>query len=238
MKIKGIIEFITILIIVLLLYFVFILNIDKITLSYNGRLADYNNTYYKASQEPQVLDEIRKMSENNENKDVPKEVIKSIQNNKIIRNIIKEFSVVAEEGVSKYVEGLKRDRKIDYISEENIIYIKEDSYELAFTLDINNIIYQEATNVTQDINWEDKEITIENKYDIYKKVEKELERLGITEKFNFEPESIYFSYALKGELDSDGYIIEDNKNEVKLNVRSPDYTIEKMQIGFTKSLLE
>lgn len=236
MKVKGTIEFAVMLIVILLLYFVFITNIDYITMSYHGKLEEYKNIYYKESQEPNILYELRETEEYSEA--IPDEVIKTIKNNKMIRNILKEFKNLNEAGINKYVDYLRHDGNM-YLVKDDIIYIIEDDYELAFTLNMNNVIYQknmENMATMNRIDWSNREITIENKYDIYKEAEKQLIKLGIAEKFQFEPETIYFKYAIEGDIDSDGYTIEDNKNHIKLDVRRPNYDIERLQIGFTEPL--
>ena len=236
MKIRGMIEFIVMFILILLLYFAFILNIDYMTMSYHGKLEEYKNSYYRDSSEPNVLYEIREIIEYDNN--IPKEVIQTIKNNKILKNILKEYRDLEEKQIENYIKKMNDAGLNKYIKEKSIVYIMGEDYELAFTLDMNNIIYQEIQELSKEINWNSKEITIENKYDIYKEATKGLNKLGVTEKFKFEPETIYFNYAIEGELDSDGYAIEDNKNQIKLVVRRPNYKIEKLQIGFTESLLD
>ena len=125
-----------------------------------------------------------------------------------------------------------------YFAKGDIVYIETENYVLAFSLDMNNVIYQKKEEEQKGINWNNKDITIENKYIIYERTARELQKLGITEKVKFEPETIYFRYAIEENTEKNVYAVEDNKHNIKLVVSSPDYTIEKIQIGFTQSLID
>ena len=104
MKIRGMIEFIVMFILILLLYFAFILNIDYMTMSYHGKLEEYKNSYYRDSSEPNVLYEIREIIEYDNN--IPKEVIQTIKNNKILKNILKEYRDLEEKQIENYIKKM------------------------------------------------------------------------------------------------------------------------------------
>lgn len=235
MKIKGTLEFIVVLIVALLLYFVFILNIDKITTSYHGKLEEYKNIYYKEAREPDILYELQQTGEYYY-EEITSEAMESIRSNKVIRNILMKFGNLKENEIEGYIEKLEASGQINF-AKGDIVYIVTENYDLAFSLDMNNLIYQRRENEERSVNWENKDITIESKYTIYERTARELQKLGITEKFKFEPETIYFRYAVEEKTSSDVYAVEDNKHNIKLVVSTPDYTIEKIQIGFTQSLV-
>lgn len=234
MKIKGTLEFIVVLIVALILYFAFILNIDQITMSYHGKVEEYKNMYYKEAREPNILYDLQAIG-GYYYEEIPKEALEVVKNNKIVRNILMKFGNIEENVIENYINKLKESGQINFIK-GNIVYITTESYDLAFSLDMNHLIYQKRENEERAINWADKDITIENKYTIYEKTARELEKLGITEKVKFEPETIYYRYAIEEKIDRDVYVVEDNKHNIKLVVASPDYTIEKIQIGFTQGL--
>ena len=236
MKIKGTLEFILILIVALLLYFAFILNIDHITMSYHGKVEEYKNIYYKEAQEPNILYELQVIREYYY-EEIPNETIESVSNNKIIRNILMKFNNLKEDEVEGYIKKINEEGKM-YFAKGDIVYIETENYVLAFSLDMNNVIYQKKEEEQKGINWTNKDITIENKYIIYERTARELQKLGITEKVKFEPETIYFRYAIEENTEKNVYAVEDNKHNIKLVVSSPDYTIEKIQIGFTQSLID
>lgn len=114
-------------------------------------------------------------------------------------------------------------------------FISTEDYGLAFSLDTNNIAYEMRTKYSS-INryWEVREIREEDKNEIYKKVEEELEKLGITEKFQFEPETIYIRYynGIIADWDGEIYVIEDTTHHIKIEIELPSYEIISMQIGF------
>lgn len=234
MKVKSILKFLLILILILALYFVFILNIDYITISYHGKLEEYNNIYYKEAEELNILIQIKELEESYER--IPDEAIEVIKNSKMIKRILNKANTIEENEIVTYIEYLKGEDKINLVR-DNIIYINEENYELAFTLDMNNIVYQRIIENNREIEWDSREITIQNKYEIYEKVSEKLQELGITEKFDFEPETLYFKYAVAKEIDSDVYGIEDNKNHIKIVVSGVNCEIENLQIGFTENLL-
>lgn len=234
MEIKSILKFTLILIFILVLYFIFILNIDYITISYDGKLEEYNNVYYKEAQEVSILYQLRELSAEY-GEEIPDEAVEIMKESKIIRRILSNEKGIPEEGINKYIDYLKTEKIISFIK-SNIVYINEEDYELAFSIDMNNIIYR-VLDSKSEVILDNREITIENKYEIYEKTSRELQKLGITEEFNFEPETLYFKYAILKEVEKDIYGIEDNKNHIKVVVERPNYDIESLQIGFTEPLI-
>ena len=125
---------------------------------------------------------------------------------------------------------------------DEYIYISEDEYKLIFTPDVNNIEYraldignmavagEQNTKANKDID--------ENKSEIYEKVKIQLEELGVIEKFGFEPETLYVQYFYSkkemqsGNLNEGIYVIEDNKNHIKVEIEIPSYKIKNLQVGF------
>ena len=128
---------------------------------------------------------------------------------------------------------------------DRLLYIAEDEYQLIFTLDVNNIEYR-ALDIVYDTNINiagdaskstnaNKTID-ENKSKIYEKVRIQLQELGIIEKFGFEPETLYVQYFYSKEelqnLNEGIYVIEDNKNHIKVEIEVPSYKIKNLQVGF------
>ena len=142
-----------------------------------------------------------------------------------------------EDHISKYIEFLKGENRIKLVK-ENIIYIKEENYALAFSMDMNNIVYESGRIYANNRFWSSKEITVDNKTSMYAKVTRDMEKIGITEKFGFDPETIYIKYynGIIADWDNDIYIIEDHKNHIKLEYEMPTYIMKKLQIGFEYSL--
>ena len=124
---------------------------------------------------------------------------------------------------------------------DKFIYINEDEYKLIFTPDVNNIEYRASGikyNASSTSYADKEESRNENKNEIYEKVRNLLEELGIVEKFGFEPETLYVQYFYAtGEIQSESinegvYVIEDNKNHIKVEIEVPTYEIVSLQVGF------
>ena len=58
MKIKSILKFMAIAIIIICLYIIFILNIEHFTMSYNNKKQEHKNTYYKNDNSSDILSKI------------------------------------------------------------------------------------------------------------------------------------------------------------------------------------
>lgn len=232
MKMKGFFKFITIFIIVIVIYFSIILNIDHFIVSNNGKVEKYANPYYKYKDTESIFYKLGTFIETGQN--ISEKNIEVIKNSKIIKNILNNINHVEENQIDSYVEKLKEEDKIKLI-ENDIIYIATEDYGLAFSLDTNNIAYEMRIKYSS-INryWEAREIREEDKNEIYKKVEEELEKLGITEKFQFEPETIYIRYynGIIADWDGEVYVIEDTTHHIKIEIELPSYEIISMQIGF------
>jgi len=232
MKSKGFFKFIVIFIILIAIYFSIMLNINYFIVSYNGKLERYTNPYYKYKDTESIFYKLGNYLSTAQ--DISNKNIEVIKNSKIIKNILKNIAYVEESQLDKYINKLKQQNNISLV-ENDIIYISTQEYGLAFSLDVNNIVYELRRNsaaVGDYINqrWETIEITMENKNEIYAELQKKLEELGITEKFKFEPETIYYYNMI--DLDQEIYIVEDTKNHIKVKIQLPDYEIMYMQIGF------
>lgn len=234
MKVKAIFKFILVFSIVIGIYFAIILNIDSFMISYQGKLEEYKNVYYKErNSETSVLSKLQYLEEKYEN--ISKEDIEKIKNNEIIKNIMCKNLEIKEDELEGYIEKLMWQDRIKLIRHNfDIIYIQESYYEIAFSTDGNNIVYEARTGFQYNRNWEAQKITEEDKNKIYKEMEKELEKLGITKKFHFDPGAIYIKYYNEIIADWDGevYVVEDNTNHMRLEFEVPSYTITSLQIGF------
>lgn len=234
MKVKAIFKFILVFSIVIGIYFAIILNIDSFMISYQGKLEEYKNVYYKErNSETSVLSKLQYLEEKYE--DISKEEIEKIKNNEIIKNIMCKNLEIREDELEGYIKKLMQKDRIKLIRHDfDIIYIQESSYEIAFSIDGNHIVYEERTEFQYNRGWEAQKITEEDKNKIYKEIEKELEKLGITKKFRFDPGAIYIKYYNEIIADWDGevYVVEDNTNHMRLEFEVPSYTITSLQIGF------
>lgn len=240
MKIKSILKFMAIAIIIICLYIIFILNIEHFTMSYNNKKQEHKNTYYKNDNSSDILSKIGYAIDECYGK-LEEGHLDVIRYNSIIRNILKKYSYIEDNEINQYIKKMIKKERIKLVYDE-YIYISEDEYQLIFTPDVNNIEYrsldignmavvgEENTNANKDID--------ESKSEIFETVRNQLEELGIIEKFGFEPETLYVQYFYsKGEMQSGNlnegiYVIEDNKNHIKVEIEIPSYKIKNLQVGF------
>ncbi len=236
MKFKSILKFMLIGSSIICLYISFILNIEHFTISYNNKKQEHKNTYYKSENTSDILSKIGYaiddyFSEPTQNN------IDIIINSKIIRNIIKKYSYIEENEIDKYISKMQKNGKIKLLY-DRMLYIVEDEYQLIFTLDVNNIEYRALDIGNINIAGDEEKSTNENKSKMYENVRIQLQELGIIEKFGFEPETLYVQYfSSKQELqnqnlDKGVYVIEDNKNHIKVEIEVPSYKIKNLQVGF------
>lgn len=243
MKIKSILKFMVIAIIIVCLYISFIFNIEHFTISYNNKKQEHKNTYYKNDNSSDILSKIGYAIDECYG-ELEEDDLDVIRYNNIIRNILKKYSYVENNEINKYIKTMIKKERIKLLYDK-YIYISEDEYQLIFTPDVNNIEYrildigynaniyvdkEKSTNANKDID--------ENKSEIFEKVREQLEELGIIEKFGFEPETLYVQYFYsKKEMQSENinegiYVIEDNKNHIKVEIEIPSYKIKNLQVGF------
>ncbi len=236
MKFKSILKFMLIGSSIICLYISFILNIEHFTISYNNKKQEHKNTYYKSENSSDILSKIGYaiddyFSEPTQNN------IDIIINSKIIRNIIKKYSYIEENEIDKYISKMQKNGKIKLLY-DRMLYIVEDEYQLIFTLDVNNIEYRALDIGNINIAGDEEKSTNENKTKMYENVRIQLQELGIIEKFGFEPETLYVQYFYSKQelqnqnLDKGVYVIEDNKNHIKVEIEVPSYKIKNLQVGF------
>lgn len=250
MKFKSILKFIIISIVIICLYISFSLNIENFTISYNNKKQEHKNTYYKSDNDSDILSKIGYAISDYYSKPTQSN-IDVIKHSKIIRKIIKKYSGIEDDEINEYINEMKETERIRLINDE-LLYIDEYGYELIFTLDVNNIEYRafEKGNNASIGTIYDADIYIEaeksrnvNKNEIYEKAREQLEELGIVEKFGFEPETLYvkYFYAKREDQEKYGenqeqyegvYVIEDNKNHIRVDIELPTYEIKVLQIGF------
>lgn len=228
---KGFFKFITLLVIVLVVYFAIMFQMDYFIVNHNGELKRQLNPYYKYKDNESVFYKLSALYDTRE--EVSDQHIEVIQNNKIIKNILTEIEGVKENQIDKYIKKLRKEGEI-YLVESNIFYIATGSYGFAFSMDGNHIAYELIKEYDNNKYWTAKKITQKDKNEIYQKIQKELERLGITEKFEFEPETIYIKYynGILTDWDGEIYVVEDTKHHIKIEMELPSYQIINMQIGF------
>ena len=239
MKLKPILKFMTISIIIVCLYVSFILNIEHFTMSYNNKKQEYKNVYYRSDNSSDILSKIGYTIDECYG-ELEESDLDVIRYNKIIRNILKKYSYVEDNEINQYIKIMKKRERIKLIY-DNYIYISEDEYQLIFTPDVNNIEYRNV-EINMATNGEKSRETNknidENKSEIYEKVRTELEELGIIEKFSFEPETLYVQYFYSKQewqntnLNEGIYVVEDNKNHIKVEIEVPSYKIKNLKVGF------
>lgn len=230
---KSSLKFISVLIVLLLVYCIFVTNIDKFTTSYNDKIQEHENSYYMYRNTVSVLDAIKTY----DIQEITTDNIYSIKNNNIVRNILEQYGGIDE--FYDYIDKVIQDKEMVKIKNDNgtIIYLQQKEFELAFCLETKDIIYKETMQYEENLyNVSYKEITDENKELIYNKSKQDMELLGITKEYEFEPETIYTSYYAEQEygIEQDKYIIEDNTNHIKIEYSSADKKIVTLQIGFDK----
>lgn len=247
MKFKSILKFIIISIVIICLYISFSLNIESFTISYNNKKQEHKNTYYKSDNDSDILSKIGYAISDYYSKPTESN-IDVIKYSKIIRKIIKKYSGIEDNKINEYIKEMQEIERIRLINDE-LLYIDEYGYELIFTLDVNNIEYR-ASEIGNNATIYDADIYIEaeksrnvNKNEIYEKAREQLEELGIIEKFGFEPETLYvkYFYAKREDQEKYGenqeqyegvYVIEDNKNHIRVDIELPTYEIKYLQINF------
>ena len=159
----------------------------------------------------------------------------------MIRNILYQAAHIEENQLDEYIQYLKKKDKIRVVQlNYRILYINDTSYQLAFSLDTNNILYRKVMTNSQSVElWKVEEITAQNKNEIYEKVKKQLEIRKITEKFAFEPQIFYLkSYDEKiGNLGM-VYVIEDTKNHIRVEYEMVSDEILNLRIGFENFIVK
>lgn len=236
MKFKSILKFMLIGSSIICLYISFILNIEHFTISYNNKKQEHKNTYYKSDNSSDILSKIGYAIDECFSEPTQSN-IDIIINSKIIRNIIKKYSYIEENAIDKYISKMQKKGKIKLLY-DRMLYIAEDEYKLIFTLDVNNIEYRALDIGNINMAGDEEKSTNENKSKMYENVRIQLQELGIIEKFGFEPETLYVQYFYSKQelqnqnLDKGVYVIEDNKNHIKVEIEVPSYKIKNLQVGF------
>lgn len=232
---KAMFKFILIFIMIIVIYLGIILNIDFFMKSYDKKLEEHKNIYYKERDSQYILDKLLELEYKYQ--DISNEDIEKIKTNKIINNLLQE-SLGIEEKIETYLNKLIESDSIKILkSDYDIIIIEAGLCNIAFSLDGNNIIYEtreRAIEYKYIENWEAKKITEEDKNRIYEEINKKFKELGITEKLVFDPESIYIKYfnEIIAGWDEEIYVVEDNTNNIKLEFEVPSNKISNLQIGF------
>ena len=233
MKGKGFFKFIFIFAIILFAYFEVVLNIDFFSISYDKKMQYYDNPYYVNKNKATIFQILRKLNsesiEKGTNSEISEQELDTIINSKIIMNLLIQFCGV-EDIDDVYI--LKRKNYIRKLVDDTygeFIYITRYC-EIAFTLDLKNIIYQDDNVYDYIINSDYTETTIDYKDDMYKLAKETVDTLGVSEKFNFEPESI--SIQSISDYGEEVCEIQDNVNKIKLQYEISSKVLTGLQIGF------
>lgn len=237
MKRKGTIVFILIVGILVILYMVFVRHLEVFMLSYDGKMAERKNPYYvEERKDNDILDILR--SSEDLTTDIRQEAIEIMCHNEMIRNILLNHTNEEEENIQTYIEELLEMERIQKKDMEEsygeVIYIEERDYALAFSMDEQNILYHgEKICEEENAYLSYKEITMEGKEEILKKVRQDLEILGVTSKIHFEPESIYIKYYYSFyDTGENVYVMEDSVHKMKVEYEVPRGGLKQLQIGF------
>ena len=228
---KGFFKFIILMVMIISIYLTIMFQMDNFVANHNGELKRQLNPYYKYKDNQSVFSKLSTLHTTKEQ--ISDHHIEVIQNNKIVKHILQEIEGVKENQIGGYLEKLREDGEI-CVLEGNIVQIATGSYGLAFSMDGNDLAYEVVREFDDNRYWEAIKITQEDKDDIYQKITEKLETLGVTEKFEFEPETIYIKYYNGRLADWDGeiYVVEDTKHHIKIEMELPSYQIVNMQIGF------
>lgn len=215
----------------LMIYFAIMFHLDYFIVTDYGKVEKYRNPYYKAKDNENIFYKLSTFYDSRQ--EISDSQIEVIQNSKMIKNIITQIAGVKENQIGKYIQKLKEDHSIAVVK-DNIILITAENYGFAFSMDMNQIAYEIVREFSDSRYWKARKITTDNKNEIYQKIEQELEKLGITEKFAFEPETIYIKYynEIIADWDEEIYVVEDTKHQIKIEMEVPSYQIVNMQIGF------
>lgn len=228
---KGFVKFIILMTIIIIVYLAIMFQMDYFVANHNGELKRQLNPYYKYKDNESIFYKLSVLNTTKEQ--ISAHHIEVIQNNKIVKHILQEIEGVKENQIAVYLKKLIEEGEI-YVLEGNIVYIATGSYGLAFTLDGNHIAYELISEYDGNRYWEARKITQKDKDNIYQKITEKLETLGVTEKFEFEPETIYIKYynGILADWNGEIYVVEDTKHHIKIEMELPSYQIVSMQIGF------
>lgn len=261
MKNKGFLKFILSFGIIILIFVIVVINFDKFTLSYNERKEKHQNPYYIINEKIDIIQQIKyyDLNSNSIVTDIStvNNIKNCIKNNETIKKIIIEITGINEDNLFKYIDKLHNNKQIRKITNLNsiygdIIYINNIYFDLAFTLDLENIAYKIQRVYSDSYNWQYKEIELDIEEKIYSKVKNDLNNIQIT---NFKPDTMYIKFfnGIYAEWDGDVFVVEDNTNQIiveyegnwpnsiTINEKTSDNsesTIEdkivRLQIGFEK----
>jgi len=237
MKGKGNIRFILIMGIVLIVYAVWIGNLDAFMVAYDNKIEERKNPYYVEAKEGiSIVDVVRETD--GATTDIGEEAIKILCENEVIRNLMKQHVTIEKEEMRSYIEELvqregikKKDMEEPY---GEVIHIEEEAFVLVFSMDEEHILYQEK-KINEQTNgyWAYKEMGRGNKEEICEKVRQDLEDLGVTKRITFEPESMYRKYYYSFyDTGEDVYVLEDSVHKIKVEYDVQREELGELQIGF------
>lgn len=229
-KIK-IINFFLILSIILGLYYLFIININKFIKNNDNTIISYKNNYNYDNSEDNVFENILS---NPKIETITKLELEQILNNDLLLNLISEFSKTT---VSETLNNLKENGNLNlYVIKPsnydfNLIYLSNQNGTLAFSLDGKNIAYSILLpGVLNNLELENIMETIES---ASKCIKDKLNKIGLTNSIGFEITSIRKSYQKEYNNNYGSiYYIEDVKHNIKITYNYTYDTIYSLILGF------
>jgi len=236
MRGKGNIRFILIMGIVLMVYAVWIGNLDVFMVAYDNKIEERKNPYYVEAKEGISILDVVRSSEGTS--DIGEETIEILCENEVLGNLIRKDATIEKEEMRAYIEALMQREDIKKKDMEEpygeVIHIEEETFALVFSMDEKHILYQEK-KINEQANgyWAYKEMGIENKEEICTKVRQDLGELGVTKRIAFEPESIYMKYYYSFyDTGEDIYVMEDSVHKIKVEYDVQKEELLELQMGF------
>ena len=220
---------ITLFVLILGVYFIFISNFNSLLTSYDNKLVSLENNYQ--TNEEEDYDFIGEILYNSSVRLATIEDIESVGNQKLLASLITDF--YGERDAINYLETLAQDDEILIYTNDNydedIIYITKGDSLFLFTKDFQNIYYNytpfnEETLVSNNV------FTIE---EISNMINNKLGILGIIDITPFEISSITKSQIKYDYLDNHAiYYVEDNTNHINITYDASIDKLFNLQIGF------
>lgn len=241
-KSKNILNFVLI-VIIIGIYLLLLSNMNYFIYDYNNKIQEYDNKYEIKSESNKLFEYINLSTIYTT---VSQEDLYMMQNNELIINILKKYFEMNREEVIKYIQQTKNMRLIPNTKYGDIIYLYSDTnryggqiYQLVFTKDFKNIYFaasydiEEDTNIKVNVN----QITqnSEDKNEFLEEVKRQMENLGLTNFFDFNPDTIAlrkYARSMLSSLETNVYEVRDIKNNIVVCYDKEIDKIRELAIGF------
>lgn len=242
-KSKNVLNFILIIVIIIGIYLLLLLNMEHFIYDYNNKLEKHDNKYEIESHTSKLFEYINLSPIYTT---ISEEDLYMVQNNEFIVNILKKYFDMQKEEVVKYIQQTKNIRVVPNTKYGDIIYFYGDvnkyggeMYQLIFTKDFKNIYFvalydiEEYTKIDDNVN----QITenSEDKNEFLKEVKKQMDSLGLTNFFEFNPDTVALRRYARNMLsssESNVYEVRDVKNNIVICYDKEIDKIRELTVGF------